>query len=144
MPPTPKRRWFRFSLRRLFVVVTIAALCLWWVSPHGWTVTKLEQLIHAEMSPGCDRTAAEAWFSRHGIQCTWFDDVTAIRWNGQTIPEVSGFQNEDLSGMLLGEIGVQEANVGLISTGDIEIYFFFDKRGRLLGHLVHPHAYARW
>jgi hypothetical protein len=28
MTTTPKRRWLRFSLRTLFVVVTVAALCL--------------------------------------------------------------------------------------------------------------------
>jgi hypothetical protein len=29
MDEKPRRRWFRFSLRTLFVVVTLAALCLW-------------------------------------------------------------------------------------------------------------------
>jgi hypothetical protein len=31
MTTAPKRRWFRFSLRTLFVVVTVAALFLGWI-----------------------------------------------------------------------------------------------------------------
>ena len=30
MSPTPKRRWFRFTLRTLFVVVTVCACWLGW------------------------------------------------------------------------------------------------------------------
>ena len=37
MTPAPKRRWFRFSLRTLFVVVTV--LCLW----LGWNVHQVQQ-----------------------------------------------------------------------------------------------------
>ncbi len=31
MPPAPKRRWFRFSLRTMFVVVTVLAVLLGWI-----------------------------------------------------------------------------------------------------------------
>jgi len=37
MTPTPKRRWFRFSLRTLFVVVTVFAVWL------GWNVNIVQQ-----------------------------------------------------------------------------------------------------
>jgi len=35
MTSTPKRRWFRFSLRTLFVVVTVAACYIGW---GAWAV----------------------------------------------------------------------------------------------------------
>jgi hypothetical protein len=46
MTPTPKRRWFRFSLRTLFVVVTVG--CIW----LGWQVKVVR-----------DRRAALEYFS---------------------------------------------------------------------------------
>jgi hypothetical protein len=33
--PAPKRRWFQWSLRTLFVVVTVAAVVLWTLRRHG-------------------------------------------------------------------------------------------------------------
>ncbi len=36
MTPAPKRRWFRFSLRTLFVVLTLAALLPWIAVNLNW------------------------------------------------------------------------------------------------------------
>jgi hypothetical protein len=39
MTPAPKRRWFRYSLRTLFVVVTVAAVFGW----LGWNLKKVRE-----------------------------------------------------------------------------------------------------
>ncbi len=114
----------------------------WWDSQQGWTVATLEQLIQIEVPRECDRETAEAWFDRHGIQSYWRDDTTGDRVANQTMPQLVGLDDGDLSGMLNGYIGITEANVDLLFNGDIRVYFFFDKRGRLVGHLVHPFVYA--
>ncbi|HEY7309315.1 MAG TPA: hypothetical protein VH643_08170 [Gemmataceae bacterium] len=43
--------------------------------------------------------------------------------------------------MVRGTIDKPEANVDLIFPGEISIYFFFDKQGRLAGHLVDPFVF---
>jgi hypothetical protein len=40
MKPAPKRRWFQFSLRTLFVVVTVVALFSGWI---GWRLNQARQ-----------------------------------------------------------------------------------------------------
>jgi hypothetical protein len=40
--------------------------------------------------------------------------------------------------MVHGDIDTPEANVDLTLPGQIRVNFFFDKQGRLVGHLVHP------
>jgi hypothetical protein len=114
---------------------------LWWSSQRGWTVAKLERLIQAELPQGCDRAAAEAWFDRHGIRYGWFEDTTGDMRGHQTMPQLAGLQSNELSGMMRGDIAGPEANVSLIVPGRISVYFFFDKQGRRVGHLVDPFEY---
>ncbi len=52
---TPRRRWFRYSLRTLFVVVTVAGV---------WLFPKLKWII--------DRHDARAWI---GTQAEYWDDL---------------------------------------------------------------------
>jgi len=52
MTAAPNRRWFRFSLRTLFVVMTLAGALI------GWLVWEL-RYIH-------DRTAMRGWILQHG------------------------------------------------------------------------------
>jgi hypothetical protein len=57
MSETPKRRWFRFSLRTLFVVVTVAAIAVGWVVYHlDWMRQRRQALeSHAILVPvACD------------------------------------------------------------------------------------------
>ena len=114
---------------------------MWWASQRGWTVAKVERSIHTEVAPDCDRRTVEAWFDRHGIRHYWFENasegVQVLRTRTQSV----GFRNEDVSGMLRGDIEGPEVNVDLVFPGRIFIYFFFDKQGRRIGHVVDPFVY---
>jgi hypothetical protein len=46
MTPAPKRRWFRFSLRTLFVVVTISGIALGWVAYQLNWIRQRRELVH--------------------------------------------------------------------------------------------------
>lgn len=133
----------RRTLRTGCLAVLLFALLgsgggLWWYSEHSWTAAKLERLIAVEIPAGCDRATAEAWFDRHGIQYGWSEDTTGDGRGNQTMPEWAGLESSDLSGMLRGHINGPAANVDWIVPGRIIIYFFFDKQGRCVGHLVEP------
>jgi len=135
------RRLLAGCLILLLVTLVSCGGWLWWCSQRGWTVAKLERLIEAEVPPDCGRKTVEAWFDQHGIRYTWFEDTTGAMRGHQTMPQLAGLRSEDLSGMLCGEISGPEANVDLIFPGRISVYFFFDKQGRRVGHLVDPFVY---
>jgi len=129
----------------LFVVFLVAIAVSLWVrqdAQRGWTVARLEHLIEVEVPADCDREQAEVWFERHGIQHSYFTDTTGDRSGQRTMPMLANLRDEDLSGMVRGWIEWPEANVGFRSSGRIQIYFFFDKEGRRIGHLVHPVVYS--
>jgi hypothetical protein len=114
---------------------------MWWSSQRGWTVAKLERLIQLEVPRECDRATVEAWFDRHGIRQSWFEDTTGDMRGQQTMPQLAGLRSSDLSGMVRGDIVGPAANVDWVFPGRISIYFFFDKQGRRVGHLVDLFVY---
>ena len=71
MSEAPKRRWFRFSLRTLFVVVTVC--CVW----LGWQlhIVRERQAMLREFEKGAERTAA--WDAR--ILEAFTDSAVAMR-----------------------------------------------------------------
>ena len=89
----------------------------------------------------CDRRSVETWFDRHQIRHDWFEDTTVAMAGHQSMPELAGLRNRDVSGMLHGVLDGPEVNVDLIFPGEITIYFFFDKQGCRVGHLVHPFVF---
>ena len=59
----------------------------------------------------------------------------------QTIAELAGLRDEDLSGVSYAVVDGPEVNVDLIFSGSIGIYFFYEKQGHMAGHLVDPFVY---
>jgi hypothetical protein len=58
------------------------------------------------------------------------------------MPELAGLKNEDLCGMVRGTIEGAEANVSLLVSGRIMIYFFLDKEEHCVGHWIQEVAYT--
>ena len=52
MTPAPKRHWFRFSLRTLFVVVTVFAVPLGWVAYQLNWIRQRREFIRAQAERG--------------------------------------------------------------------------------------------
>jgi hypothetical protein len=77
----PKRRWFRFSLRTVFVLVTLAAVGSWtyWIGWPWWLMhreqTQFEESVH-QIKAGMTPTAASklvSWKSRITTSTVAFD-----------------------------------------------------------------------
>lgn len=121
----------------LLLVLVAGAGWLWW-QQRGWTVPQLESLVQEEITPGGERAAVEAFLERHGIRHTFIFDTTSDRHEGQTMPSRAGLREQDLSGMVVGRLRGPDVNLGWGNNGLINVYFFFDKQGRLAGTLVFP------
>jgi len=52
--PAPKRHWFRFSLRGLFVVVTVVALLIGWLCWRLSVARQHQEIIGRLRGHGCD------------------------------------------------------------------------------------------
>lgn len=126
-----------------FAVVGCLALLLggaaWlWCQQRGWTVAQLEHLVQEEVPPGSDRATVEACLARHRFRQTYIIDTSTDRHDDRTMPMRAGLRDQDLSGMICGSLRSDEVNLGWGKTGLINVYFFFDKQGRLAGTLVFP------
>jgi hypothetical protein len=139
--PTPRNQYPRLGCLAVLLVAIGIGSWIWGLSQRrGWTVAELERLIQAELPPNCDQASAAAWCDRHGIPHNWLADTTVDRKALQTLPELVGLKNSDLSGMLRGTL--YDANVGWVREGMIRVYFFFDKQGQRVGHLVDEHVFS--
>jgi hypothetical protein len=125
----------------LLVAVGGCVSWVWWASQRGLTVAKLERSIRAEIPPRCDRQVIDAWFDRHHIQHFWSEETRVGGRGNQTMAELAGLRDEDLSGVSYAVVEGPEVNVDLVYSGRLGVYFFFDKRGQCAGHHIDAFAY---
>lgn len=128
-------RW----LAAVVVLLGVAGGFLWYQFENGWNPQKVERMLATDLPPGSSREQVMSWLGSHGLKTHVYHNLNreAIDREGdKTIVELSGLDERDLGGLIRGII--YDANVDLFSTGDIMIYFFFDKSGRLLKHMVQP------
>jgi hypothetical protein len=145
----PKRSHVLTPGRRLLALLALVAVgaglvALWrpWESTIHSTAARLERLIQEEVPPNCDRQQAEAWLDRHGIQHLYSEDTTGDRSGHDTMPSLAGLDHRTLSGMVRGDICGRNPGRGVHFSGFIHVYFFFDKQGRCVGHLVFPFEFS--
>lgn len=97
---------------------------------------KLTRSIKAEVPPIATQQQAEAWLKARGFEPSYFVDTTGDRVGGQTMATRAGLRDEDLGGMVRGQITCPSKQLGVGQYGRLSIYFFFDKRGSCVGHWV--------
>ncbi|HEY2840605.1 MAG TPA: hypothetical protein VGJ26_15725, partial [Pirellulales bacterium] len=125
MPTLPRRRWYQFTAWLLVISALVAgAGWLWWASHRGWSVGRLERLVQAETPPGSDRATVEACLNRHHISYSWFNGARRDMWGSETALELAGLQGVEISGTLYVHMRGEEANVGILDSGSVSLYFF--------------------
>jgi len=106
-----------------------------------WTEAQVERLILAEVPTFSGRNYVEDWFDRHGIAHGYTRDTEGGGRGHQTLRDLAGLDAEDVSGVVFGSVEPPYANVDRFFHGRIDIVFFFDKRGRCVGHWVEAFTY---
>ena len=84
-PAQPRRRWFRFSLRTLFILVTVLSVPLGWV---GWELNQVRKERHA--IAWVEEMGGEvSLHSRYrASERSWWEKTTE-KWFGKRIRSVS-------------------------------------------------------
>ena len=103
---------------------------------------RLDKAIRTEVPAVATRQQAEAWLDARGVDHIYLTDTTGDRSGSQTMPMLAGLQDEDLGGMVRGMITCPNTAAGVKESGRLSIYFFFDKQGGCVGHLVHWFEYS--
>lgn len=132
----PRRRFKRVGSATVLGLAVVCGALLWWAETRGRTAAKFERSIRAEVPRMCSRPVVEEWFDRHGMWHEWSVNTRVVDIGGQTPAELAGLRDADLGGVCWTALETPEVNVGLGNSGEIGIYFFFDDRGRCLGHYV--------
>jgi hypothetical protein len=134
--------------RRRLLGALIAALValpptvFWYHLEWGWTPHKTERMIRTELRRGATRGEVEAWLDKYGIAHRYqarppgpAADALAEQVWSPARPEETGLDRRRLGGMIQGTI--YNANVSLVWwRREIDLAFFFDTDGRLVGHKV--------
>jgi hypothetical protein len=109
----------------------------------GWTPSKVEREIQLKLPPGSTRAQIEAWLDLirpdglFHVDRDYFQGTADLGVIGDQTPlQLSRLPPDQVAGVVRARF--HSANVNLIFTGWIDVYFFFDKNDRLLGHYVNP------
>ena len=107
MIPAPKRRWFSYSLRTLFVVVTVLGCWL------GWSLNRIHQ-----------RSQALRWIGEHQGEWGSFDSPPDATWEGlRWMPPISeNYSKYSITRWLFRDIAVMFIGFpkGTVTVQDIE------------------------
>ncbi len=96
----------------------------------------LDKAIKADVPPTATRQQAEAWLTAHRFKPSYSADTTQHLSGHQTKAMLIGLRDQDLSGMVWASISCPNEALGVRESGWMSIYFFLDKRGACVGHLV--------
>jgi hypothetical protein len=102
---------------------------------HGWTEWKVERLVNAACPPGTSRAAVQSW-----LRSNPFADRSGEHW-GADAPKGCYVREVNLDPRNLSDclwIVVPKPNVSPIASGEMEVYFYFDKQDRLVLTYVRP------
>jgi hypothetical protein len=139
--PSRSRIAFRIVVFALLGVL----LLLCWVGWRqlrtrvNWTVQDIEQMVRTEVQADATRQEVEEWFARHGLKAQYLDGNETDSLGGKTVLEMAGLSKDEVASFARGDL--PEAEVDLLRERHIFVYFFFDRGGKVIGHLVEPFDY---
>ena len=96
MNPAPKRRWLQWSLRMLFVAVTVVALFLAWLAHAAIVVREREQLLQPSSSFSLDDPEWPQPVSWKIVALLFGYKKGSIYWDGISVHNRSDEQIEQL------------------------------------------------
>ncbi len=113
MTTTPKRRWPRFTLRTLFVAVTLAACGLAWLGQQAQLVRHRRLMLKHLISRSVSVQGPSLMFFK-----TRTDALEDIRWKNYREPEAA--RNLPAIRHLIGDVEVDSIWLAEIRNEDIE------------------------
>ncbi|HZY84182.1 MAG TPA: hypothetical protein VFE78_05095 [Gemmataceae bacterium] len=120
----------------LGVLVVIAAwLVLNTFRDRSPTISDARKIV-AAIPLGSTRGEVEKRLDEYGIRHDYFEGVVADRESTRTIASIARVDPGQISGTVRATI--DRANVDLFFTGEIRIYFFLDKNGKLVRSFTYP------
>ena len=134
------RVFFRTALI-LTLLCAIAPIGAWllYENNRDWTVSKLQRRINLNLPLGCNRERIEAWLDQMGMD-HGYDE--AGKGPKGTMAKLAGLKEEDVSGVVFGNLETRRANVGWGRNGAIAVRFYLDRQGGLASYAVYPIVYS--
>ncbi|HWE39862.1 MAG TPA: hypothetical protein VG406_25150 [Isosphaeraceae bacterium] len=122
-------------------IAAVGGAWLRWLARPGWTVDEVERQIRADLPPGSDRKAVEAWFDRRSIGHVFTDDLADSPGFSGVDRGPAGPKDGDVASIVSGAIVDPEAKVSYFFDGEIIITFYLNRDGRCIGHKINSFTY---
>jgi hypothetical protein len=139
----------KWKLGLALVLVCLAGAVLWWVLQKGPTLKQVEKRVRAGVPLGQTQVDVETWLTANGISPGMYGQQYVIV-EGPTKDQRGADRIVDLAAPQISEdeIGttirarVEPAFTDFLFDGEVTVYFFFDKRGILIGYVFSPWIHA--
>jgi hypothetical protein len=122
-----------FGYIALSLILCFAAT-FWYLATEGITPAKMDNLVRQSIPIGSTVQEVESWLDSQGIQHVFQSDPSSDSIDYEPVTQIAQLDPGNLTGAVRGTI--HHADVSLLCDGDLDIYFFFDARGRFVKHLV--------
>jgi hypothetical protein len=116
-----------------FLLLVLAACLLWFARLKGPTPEQVERRVRSEVPLGSTRAEVESWLRDKRIQYIAVEGPSEDRSGKQSVVDLAGLSACQISATLRA-IVEQNARIDLLWSGEVEVYFFFDGQGLLLGY----------
>jgi hypothetical protein len=136
-----KKKWLPIT----FLLITVFCLCpLSWLVfklTYGWTENSLRDHVQANVQPGWTREQVKNWSLQQGWKVIE-SEGPAGHPNGPIAPELvfqwTGVHREEMAWIIHAFPPKEEVyqGLGIKTSTQLHVDFFFDKDGRLIKHLV--------
>lgn len=117
----------------------VVALLGWHFARQGPTLGQVERRVRAEVPLGSTRQEVETWLRRNSIEFVVVQGATTDQHGPNRVVDMAGFGHRPIGATIRAT--VTPALVSLVWGGEVNVYFFFDADGCLIGYAFHPWTY---